>query len=136
MRRALIDSGAIYAFVVRTDENHNAAAGFARQWLKRPAIFLLRDIVFFEVMTLLKARTGSDVAVRAGRELRRNAAYQWVALTAELEQESWATFQKYDDKDWSYTDGALFAVSKHLKIPDVFSFDDCFKQMPGIRRLP
>lgn len=136
MRRALIDTGAIYAFVVRTDQNHKPAVDFVARWLKRPAIFILLDIVFFEAMTLLKARASPHVAVLAGRELRRNAVCHWIALTAGLEQESWATFQKYDDKDSSYTDCALFAASKQLKVPDVFSFDDGFKQMTGIRRLP
>jgi predicted nucleic acid-binding protein len=59
-----------------------------------------------------------------------------MGLTAESERETWATLQKYDDKDWSYTDCALLVASKQLKIPDVFSFDKGFDQMPEIRRLP
>ena len=136
MRRILIDSGAIYAFVVRTDENHPAAVRFISTWLKKPALFVLLDLVFFEAMTLLKARTSADVAVRTGRELRRSPAYHWAALTTDMERETWATFQKYEDKNWSYTDCALFVASKQLKVPDAFSFDDDFTQMPGLRRLP
>ena len=136
MPRALIDTGAIYAFVIRTDENHRAAVDFVARWLKKSGTFFLLDAVFFEAMTLLKARGSADVAIRAGRELRRNPAYSWIALTADLESETWATFQKYDDKNWSYTDCALFVVSRHLRNTDIFSFDQDFKQMSGVRRLP
>lgn len=136
MRRALIDSGAIYAFVVRTDQNHGAAVNFVAKWLKTSGTFLLLDVVFFETMTLLKARASADVAIRAGRELRRNAAYTWIALTPELERETWAIFQKYVDKTWSFTDCALFVASKHLRIPDIFSFDKDFERMTGVRLLP
>ena len=44
--------------------------------------------------------------------------------------------QKYDDKDWSYTDCALLALAEHLKISEVFAFDEDFDQMPGMTRYP
>jgi len=87
-------------------------------------------------MTLIKARMGAEVAVRTGHELRHSSLYQWVAVGPDDEHEVWAVFQKYDDKGWSYIDCGLFVMAQRLRINQVFSFDDHFKQMPGLKRLP
>ncbi len=136
MRRVLLDTGAIYAFVARTDTNHDAAVAFTRRLLAEGSSFVLADVVFAETMTLLKARLGSAFALRAGRELRQNPVYQWMALGFEGERDAWAAFQKYDDKAWSYTDCAIFALARRLRLAEVFAFDTHFDQMPGIIRVP
>jgi predicted nucleic acid-binding protein len=134
--RILVDTGAIYAFVTRTDPNHEAAKSFIRSWLEEDRVFLLADIVFAETMTLFKARLGVRIALRVGRELRRNPAYSWTRLGDEGERETWALFQRYDDKEWSYTDCAVLALSRREKVPRVFAFDHHFDQMPDVERLP
>ena len=58
--RILIDTGAIYAFVTRSDRNHKAARRFVERWLDRRGIFVLVDSVFAETMTLLKVRLATD----------------------------------------------------------------------------
>ena len=136
MRRILIDTGAIYAFVTRTDAHHTEARTFVRKVLAANSVFVLSDLVFAETMTLLKARLGAAVAIRVGRELRQNPVYQWLALGADSERDTWTAFQRYDNKEWSYTDCALLVLSQRLKIPEVFSFDNHIKQMAGIRRVP
>ena len=136
MARILIDTGAIYAFVTRTDAHHAQARKFVQQTLAAHDLFVLSDIVFVEAMTLLKARLGAAVAIRVGRELRQNPAYQWVALGADGERDTWAAFQRYDDKEWSYTDCAMLVLSQHLKVSTVFAFDDHIRQMAGIVRVP
>jgi len=136
MRRALIDTGAIYALVAADDRHHATAAAFTENWVERRNIFLLPDLVFVETMTLMKRRLGPAVAIRVGRELRENPLFVWIARTPALEQETWSLFQSYDDKGWSYTDCELLALSRQLRIAEVFSFDEHFRQMPGIKCLP
>ncbi len=92
--------------------------------------------MFAETMTLLKARTSGSIAVRVGRELRSNSAYTWVALGAEGEAEAWNVFQRYEDKEWSFTDCALLVLARRLGINTVFSFDRHLRQMPDLLRLP
>ena len=48
----LIDTGAIFAFVTRTDSHHEAAKRFVREWLDQEGIFVLPDIVFAETMSV------------------------------------------------------------------------------------
>jgi len=134
--RILIDTGAIFAFVTRTDSHHEAAKRFVREWLDEEGIFVLPDIVFAETMTLLKARLGPEVAVRIGQELRQNTAYAWLPVGDERERDTWAVFQRFTDKEWSYTDCAVLALARREKISSVFAFDRHFLQMPEIERLP
>ena len=135
-RRILVDTGAIYAFVTRTDPHHEAAKSFVKSWLEGRRTFVLADVVFAETMTLFKARLGVRIALQVGRELRRNPAYSWAPLGKEGERDTWALFQRYDDKQWSYTDCAILALSQREKVPRVFAFDRHFDQMPGIQRFP
>ena len=134
--RILIDTGAIFAFVTRTDSHHEAAKRFVREWLDQEGIFVLPDIVFAETMTLLKARVGPDVAVRVGRELRQNSAYAWLPVGDDGERDTWAVFQRFTDKEWSFTDCAVLALARREKISAIFAFDRHFLQMPGLERLP
>lgn len=134
--KILIDTGAIYAFVTRSDRNHAAARSFLERWLNRRGTFVLVDSVFAETMTLLKARVGADTSIRVGRELRHNPAYAWTALGADGERETWEIFRKHRDKDWSYTDCSLLAVSRRTKIRAIFAFDRHFSQMSGLQRQP
>jgi uncharacterized protein len=134
--RVLIDTGAIFAFVTRTDSHHEAARTFTRELVAANGNFILADIVFAETMTLLKARLGTDIAVRVGRELRQNPAYLWFPIGTDGERDTWTIFQKYHDKEWSYTDCAILALAHRLKITEIFAFDGRFSQMSGIARLP
>jgi uncharacterized protein len=132
----LADTGAIYAFVVRSDRHHAQARRFVKRWLARSGSFILSDAVFAETMTLLKARVGGAIAVRVGRELRGNPAYTWIALGPDGEAETWNVFQRYEDREWSFTDCALFVLARKLGVHAVFGFDRHFAQMPGISLVP
>jgi predicted nucleic acid-binding protein len=136
MARILIDSSAIYALVVPSDAYHLEAVAFLRVTLKHANVFVLLDLVFAETMTLLRARGGTAFAVPFGHELRRNPAYHWQPLGVEGERDTWAAFQQYDDKAWSYTDCALLAMAQRLAVPQVFSFDSHIDQMPYVVRVP
>ncbi len=135
-RRILIDTGAIYAFVTRSDRNHAAARSFVERWLDRRRTFVLVDSVFAETMTLLKVRLGAETSIRVGHELRDNPAYTWTALGPDGEREAWVIFRKHRDKGWSYTDCSLLAVSRRTRVRGVFAFDRHFSQMSGVERHP
>jgi uncharacterized protein len=128
LRSIILDTGAIYALVMRSDKNHESARRFLQQLLKEPAILLLHEWVFVESMTLLKARGGSKVAIRAGEEMKQNPLYRWQASTPQLEQVAWGIFERFADKDWSYTDCALLALSQQTKTPEIWTYDRNLRQ--------
>ena len=128
MRSVIIDTGSIYALVMRSDKNHDAARRFLQRLLKGAASLLLHEWVFVEAMTLLKVRGGSGVAIRAGEEIKRNPLYRWQASTPQLEQLAWGIFARYSDKDWSYPDCALLALSQQMKAPEIWTYDQNLRQ--------
>lgn len=132
----LIDTGAIYAFVVRNDIHHNEAVEYMRFRLAQRGDFYLLDIVFAECMTLFKIRLGAAIAIQAGIELRRNPMYAWLISGAGEQDRIWRIFEKYKDKTWSYTDCALFAAAQQNQVREIFAFDRHFDQMPGLKRVP
>lgn len=136
MQQIMVDTGAIYALVARNDLHHAEAQSFLRQGLTSGYRFVLSDWVFSETMTLLKARLGAVIALRVGSELRRNPCYLWMPMINNDEQSTWLTFQKYSDHEWSFTDCAIFALARRLKVYEVFAFDRHFEQMPGLTRIP
>jgi len=136
VKRILVDTGAIYAFVRQPDANHLPARAFVRDCIDRRVVLVLSDAVFSETMNLLNKRQGPRVAIEVGVALRHTPLYQWQALGPDDERATWALFQKYDDKAWSYTDCAVLALAQRLRIAEVFTFDADFDQMPGIVRLP
>jgi predicted nucleic acid-binding protein len=135
-RYALIDTGAIFALANRKDKHHAAAQKVFREWTTQRNGWIVLDWVFIESMTLLKARLDATVTLRFGQQLRRNPLYRWVRIQSDDELEIWNVFQKYSDKEWSYTDCGLFVMAQRLRTAEVFTFDEHFKQMPGIVRLP
>jgi predicted nucleic acid-binding protein len=113
---------------MRSDKNHDAARRFLQRLLRGPASLLLHEWVFVEAMTLLKVRGGSGVAIRAGEEIKRNPLYRWQASTPQLEQLAWGIFTRYRDKDWSYPDCALLALSQQMKAPEIWTYDQNLRQ--------
>ena len=103
----------IDATVMRTDQTHDAVRRFLQQLLKQLASLVLHDCVFVDAMTLLKRRGGSGVAIRAGEEMKQNPLYRWQSSTPQLDQLAWGVLERYSDKDWSYNDCALLALSPH-----------------------
>lgn len=113
---------------MRSDKNHDAASRFLQRLLKRPVSLLLHEWVFVEAMTLLKVRGGPGVAIRAGEEMKRNPLYRWQASTPQLEQLAWGIFERYTDKDWSYTDCTLLALSQQMKTSEIWTYDQNLRQ--------
>lgn len=134
MRQLLADTSFLVALVNTSDVHHADAVAFLRQ-LQR-AVIIVTNYVFDETMTLLKRRLGSEVALRAGQQLRESLVFQRLHLTEEDEESTWKIFQRYADKAWSYTDCASLAVMQRLGIREILAFDRHFEQMPGIIRLP
>ncbi|MFN3761648.1 MAG: type II toxin-antitoxin system VapC family toxin [Anaerolineae bacterium] len=134
MRQLLADTSFLVALVDAGDIHHAEAVAFLQQL--REAIVIVTDDVFDEMMTFLKRRLGSEVALRAGRQLRESLVFQRLHLTEEDEESTWKIFQQYADKAWSYTDCASLAVMRRLGIREVLAFDRHFEQMPGVIRLP
>lgn len=135
MERILLDTSALFASLDADDPNHELAQLYLDT---NRVVYLLPETVFSEAMTLIKNRLGVALAVRVGQLIRVGTPFVIHRLTPQEVEETWRIFSRYQDKEWSYTDCSLLAVSHGLGIYQVFAFDHHFDHMAGLglQRVP
>ncbi len=120
-----VDTGGWFASVVPSDPDHMAAS----RWLSQNSEPLLTtDYVVDETLTLLKVRGEAKRALRMGEEFFGESLTTIYYLTATDIQLAWETFQRFSDKEWSFTDCASKVVIDKLKLTHAFAFDRHFHQ--------
>jgi predicted nucleic acid-binding protein len=128
-----VDTGAWFATFVPNDPDHAAADA----WLEANVEPLVTtDYVVDELLTLLKIRGEFQRAMRLGASLFADeiAHIEWV-MPDDVRQ-AWAVFQRYTDKDWSFTDCVSRVVMERLGIRTAFAFDDGFRQFGTVTVVP
>jgi predicted nucleic acid-binding protein len=128
-----VDTGAWFATFVPNDPDHAAADA----WLETNVEPLVTtDYVVDELLTLLKIRGEFQRAIRIGASLFAGeiARIEWV-MPDDVRQ-AWALFQRYNDKDWSFTDCVSYVVMERLGVRTAFAFDDDFRQFGTVTVVP
>jgi predicted nucleic acid-binding protein len=128
-----VDSSAWFARYSPKDRNHKAAKRFhtaARETL------VTTDYIIDEVLTLLKVRGNVERATRVGTALFGGelAEIEWVSQADVAD--AWAAFNKYRDKQWSFTDCVSYVVMQRLGIKKAFAFDVHFSQFGIVTVYP
>jgi hypothetical protein len=127
-------SGWVAAYDER--DKYHAAAKQALQDLRDQRVtFVTSDYVVAESVTLMLSRLGHTRAVAFGDWLLRSTQVKLVRLDVDFWNEAWRLFKAYDDKEFSFTDCASFAVMRHERLRDAFTFDRHFEQA-GFRLWP
>ena len=128
-----VDTGAWYASLVPTDPDHAKAV----QWLAaNHSPLLTTDYVIDETLTLLRARGERKRALLLGaRFFQANLAEIHKITFADLTL-AWKTFERFDDKNWSFTDCTSKVVMEQLDIKVAFAFDHHFQQFGTVQVVP
>lgn len=132
----LLDSSFVVAYHNRRDVHHVAAVAameplLAGQWGQA----LLLEYVFVEVVTVLLARRGLDVAVRVATTLLRARELQFVPCS-DLFLDALETFRSQTQGTLSFTDAAIVTVARGHDESVVATFDTDFRGIEGISVLP
>jgi uncharacterized protein len=93
------------------------------------------DYVFDELLTLLKIRRSTELAIAAGRLLWSGEVTALEYLTRRDVNAAWELFQKYRDKAWSFTDCSSFVFMKRRKLTRALALDRHLDQFPGVERV-
>ena len=120
-----VDTGAWYASLVPTDPDH----GKAVKWLAtNHSPLLTTDYVIDETLTLLRVRGERKRALLLGAKFFRHGLAEIHKLTTADLILAWETFERFDDKDWSFTDCTSKVIMEQLGITVAFAFDHHFHQ--------
>lgn len=121
-----VDTSAWFALLVPEDHNHERACGQHERI--RGRVLATSSFVLDELFTLLRARGAGDRVAAAGA-LLLNPEHVFVEHVGRAEfMASWALFQRFPDKGWSFTDCSSFVLMNRLGVDAAFAFDRHFEQ--------
>jgi predicted nucleic acid-binding protein len=93
----------------------------------RPGVRLVTsNHVLGETWTFLRRRRNHRAAMRFVEQVEEAAEVEVVFVTLELEREAWAWLRRHDESPYSFVDATSFALMRHLRIGQAFSFDGDF----------
>jgi len=132
----VLDSSFLVAYHNRRDVHHGAAAAamdrlVAGEW--GPALLL--EYVFLEVVTVLLARRGLDVAVRVATVLLQARDVEFVP-SSDMFLDVMEAFRTQRDGRLSFTDAAVVTVARHRDARFVATFDRDFRRLEGLAVVP
>jgi len=138
MKKLFIDTGAWIALNNKKDKYYRDAVKANKDFLDKGYFYISSDYVLDETYALLRYDVGHKRAVEFGGEIKSlqgTGKIRIVHINQDILDKAWEIFEKYYDKDFSFTDCSSFAVMEILGMKEAFSFDKHFEQF-GFVRLP
>jgi predicted nucleic acid-binding protein len=124
----LVDTSAFFALQNAGNPREHAATRTAAERLEADrAVLVTTDYVLDETYTLLRSAMGHGHAVRFGREVKRGGI-EIAQVDPEIQEEAWRIFERYADKDFSFTDCTSFAVMRRARLRLALTLDHHFRQ--------
>ena len=137
-REVFVDTWAWLALANRRDEKHSIAEGTNRRFLEEGYRFVTSNFVLSESYTLMRLRVHHKAAVEFGKKIRdveRLGMVVVVQVDRDIEGDAWDIFERYEDKEFSFTDCTSFVIMKRRGIDEAFTEDAHFSQA-GFRIAP
>lgn len=129
MERIFVDTSGWVALFVQNDVNHKKAAAIFEKMKDSKAVIYTSDYVIDETITTILVRGSHKQSVIAGNAFFASKLIKNVYVAPKYIESAWMLYQKYKDKEFSFTDVASFAIIEDLNIKKVFSFDSDFRQV-------
>lgn len=128
------DTSALVALFNNKDENHQRAL----EWFKqlRPKM-IITDYIIDELLTLSLSRGNKQFAITISKNIKNIFPSDSIKkITTEEFQESWDIFEKFLDKNWSFTDCTSYVFMKKFNFRKAFTFDKHFKEFGFVEIFP
>lgn len=132
-RLILVDTSAFFAIADKSDQHHAAALDFVGS-NERPLV--TTDLIIVETLNLVQARLGTFHALRLGKRLLHSELITTLRVSPEDMRNAWEIFQRYRDKEFSFTDCTCFVLMERMAIDTAFAFDIHFRQYARFAVLP
>lgn len=132
-RFILVDTSAFFAIADKSDRHHAAALDFVGS-NERPLV--TTDLITVETLNLVQARLGNFHALRLGKRLLHSELIMTLRVSTEDMRNAWEVFQRYRDKEFSFTDCTCFVLMERMGIDTAFAFDIHFRQYGRFTVLP
>jgi len=135
LSRIFIDTGAFLALEDESDQYHEEALQFREQVLRKKRYEMITtSYTLDETLTLIRFRIGIKASIDFSKKIRKSKVVKIVRVSREIEAKALDIFERYEDKDFSFTDCVSFVVMWEMGIKEAFAFDEHFNQMGFIRK--
>ncbi|MEX2172319.1 MAG: PIN domain-containing protein [Pirellulales bacterium] len=128
-----VGTSGLYASSSARDANHNNAKQFLASVQER---LVTTDYVVDETLTLFRARGESQHAFAFGNEVIDGSFAELITIDDQDFADAWKVFQRFHDKQWSFTDCTSRVVRERLGIARAFAFDEHFRQFGTVAVVP
>jgi uncharacterized protein len=118
-----VDTAAFFAIENERDRHHPQALDARDQLMASGERLVTSDYILDEVYTLIRMKVSHRVAVDFGDSVRTSRFLRVEPVMPADFEVAWRIFRRYDDKPFSFTDCASFALMERLKIVAAFTFD-------------
>ncbi|MBM3236520.1 hypothetical protein FJZ31_09495 [Candidatus Poribacteria bacterium] len=125
MKRIFVDSWGWCAMVNRREEYHELVQDLIAELVAESAKLYTTNFIIDETYTLIRTRVHHRAAVEFHRKLQimiNGKLLEVIYLTPEVEQDAWTIFERYDDKDFSFTLFLLFLLIKLFFLKEKFGY--------------
>jgi len=134
-KKIFIDTSAFLSLEDESDQHHEEALRFRDKVLSKGNYEMTTtSYILDETLTLIRARLGIKASIDFSKKIRKSKVVEILPVSREIEKEALDLFEKYDDKDFSFTDCVSFSVMLKMGIKEAFAFDRHFDQMKMVRR--
>ncbi len=133
-----IDTFAFLALANDRDNYYKAAQHFLMDMQNgkfRPTRLITSDYIVDETLTRIRFKVGHAQAVNWGQNIHSSKIIELMRVDESVYEDALVIFEKYNDKQLSFTDCTSFALMKSMGINDAFTFDEDFRKM-GFNIMP
>ena len=130
-----VDTGAWIAIADRNDQYSKDASQLYTELVLKREQLVTSDLVLVETYNLISQTIGSKATISFGNGVKAIPFLKIMSITLNDWGKAWKILEKYNDKDFSFTDCTNFALMERLKIKTAFTFDAHFTQY-GFIRIP
>jgi len=123
MDKVFIDTSGWVALFIKNDFNHKKATSTFNEMKKTNTRIYTSDFIIDETITTILARSNHHQSTMAGKVLFTSKIIQIVNVSPDHLQDTWAMYQKYNDKKFSFTDVSSLTIMKSLNITKALAFD-------------
>ncbi|MEW6108661.1 MAG: PIN domain-containing protein [Nitrospirota bacterium] len=123
-----VDAGAWIAITDRNDQHYKEAGRLYTKLILGREQLVTSDLVLVETYNLLLRTIGNEATISFADKLKVISYLKVVPIITQDWERAWKILEKYDDKDFSFTDCTSFALMERLKIGNAFAFDSHFRQ--------
>lgn len=131
MRRAFLDSSAIYALADRNDTDHESVLGIYRG---RATEYLTHEVILLEAFSLIAKRLNKEAAIDWIGALKTSPRINITPPSPDLIERGWRRCARFADKEWDWIDCMSFEFMDANRLRDALSLDHHFAQA-GFRLL-